>query len=226
MTQEAVEKTTNYKTFLRMLNLEDQNEFDRIKGALSGKNFHYQYNKGLDSFIEGFQKIKTFCTKGDADDWKRCLVCGVCFMQDSIAVNTKRLEQVFSKSKSTINQSLKKLGYDGCSKMKQNYTTLFRYIPHLKLDYTEQRQWSIRKYSNTQSNLETTNDIINSPPQNHLISPINPQTETREENHDQVNSQSQEFTINDNNEETCFLDDNYTDFGFEYFNDFNSEPEF
>jgi hypothetical protein len=44
-------------------------------------------------------EIKTFCQKGDIENSKRYLACGVCWIENGIAINTRQLRVLMGKSK-------------------------------------------------------------------------------------------------------------------------------
>ena len=132
------------KLFFDMMKKQDQTDLLQIKEKLSSRKFRYRYNQGLDSFVVCFNYLKEFCTKGDDEDWKRSLACGLCVFGNSVGINSKRLEYFLGKSKSTINQSLKKIGFDGCPKTKENMTELVEKIPYLGQHFNECRQWTVR----------------------------------------------------------------------------------
>jgi hypothetical protein len=45
-------------------------------------------------------QIKDFAIRHDDDDWKRCLVCGIVWLTDAVAVSTRQLSLLIGKSKS------------------------------------------------------------------------------------------------------------------------------
>lgn len=130
---------------LQLLSAKDLEDYKILKVHLASPTLKYQYKNGLDSFISGFDDIKQYCNQGDENDWKRSVACGVCWLDNSLGINTKRLEKLISKSKSTINQALKKLGYEATLKSKENLRDLFEKIPYIEGNYVEARMWSVRK---------------------------------------------------------------------------------
>jgi hypothetical protein len=55
--------------------------------------------------------IHTFVIRSDADDWKRALVCGICWLRELIAINTRQLRLLVLKCKSSINAMFQNIGY-------------------------------------------------------------------------------------------------------------------
>lgn len=103
-----------------------------------------------DSFESVLRAVRTFSERNDENDWKRFLVCGVCWMDRAIAVNTRQLRLLVSKCKSSINGSLKKMGYSTNTAHSESWKILFPRIPRLQNHFTELRQWTIR-YQNAQA---------------------------------------------------------------------------
>ncbi|EAY06611.1 hypothetical protein TVAG_056050 [Trichomonas vaginalis G3] len=121
----------------------DQNKYLELRKSLTSENMRYQRNRRVDTFDTILEKIHEFCIRGDEDDWKRCMVCGVCWLNGLLAINVKQLEILTDKSKSNINGVLAKLGYsqaqNGVHKKQ-----LIDALPFLKGNYLEQRFWTIR----------------------------------------------------------------------------------
>jgi hypothetical protein len=47
--------------------------------------------------------VRNFVMWNETDDWKRALVCGICWLNADIAINTRQLRLLLSKCKSSIN---------------------------------------------------------------------------------------------------------------------------
>lgn len=80
------------------------------------------------------------------DKWKRCLVCGLVKLSDFIAVNISQLKYLIHTSKSSINGSLKKCGFDNCIKKAEGCNKLIEAIPFLRDNPSERRKWTLRQY--------------------------------------------------------------------------------
>ena len=91
-----------------------------------------QRNKRVENFIETLEEVKKFCIRRDGDDWKRCLVCGVCWLQEGIAINTRQLKILIFKCKSSINGSLHKMGYAENLGRSEAANAIVMAIPFLK----------------------------------------------------------------------------------------------
>lgn len=133
--------------FYESLSKSDQLEYDRIQGTLSSKACRNNRNKRVATFAEMLQAIKQFCIRGDEDDAKRCLVCGVAWLPRAIAVNTRQLRILMDKCKSSINGSLQRMGYSALALKNEYNQDLFKIIPYLENHFTEMREWSVRQQS-------------------------------------------------------------------------------
>jgi hypothetical protein len=127
-----------------LLNNSDKAVYTQMHQALSAPTIRDRRKHSVDDFKEILEGIELFENIDDEDRWKRCLVCGIFRFPGGIAVNIQQLRSLIMKCKSSINCSLKRLGYtrivcraDGCD-------PLFETIPFLKTHGTELRKWTIR----------------------------------------------------------------------------------
>ncbi|KAH0789271.1 potassium/sodium hyperpolarization-activated cyclic nucleotide-gated channel 1 [Histomonas meleagridis] len=128
-----------------MLSPEDQAEFEELQKHVGSPENRYNRNKRLATLNESFDLIRQFCARGDEDDWKRYLVCGICWFPNGIAINTRQLRVLIAKSKSTINGAIAKMGYTTVPTKGDDATQLLNIIPYLKGHFSELRQWTIRR---------------------------------------------------------------------------------
>lgn len=141
----------------------DQTKYLELRKLLTSDNMRYQRNRRVYTFDSILDKIHSFCIRGDEDDWKRCMVCGVCWLNGLLAINVKQLQILTDKSKSNINGVLAKLGYsqaqNGVHKKE-----LIDALPFLKGNYLEQRFWTIRvKPTSCQSPSSSCSEYASSP---------------------------------------------------------------
>lgn len=138
---------SDYKPkFYNLLTDPDKAAYTRLRSALSSHVCRNRRGKRLETFAEMLAAIQTFCIRGEQDDWKRCLVCGVCWLSSGIAVNTRQLSLLIDKCKSSINGSLQKLGYSTIQSKNDSSTALTDFIPVLKNNFSELREWSVRMF--------------------------------------------------------------------------------
>jgi hypothetical protein len=130
-----------------LLNEADKGIYLRMSAALSAPSCRNKRNKRIDDFQGILDAIEVFENSNQSDKWKRCLVCGVCRIANGIAVNIAQLKKLIFKCKSSINGSLKGLGYEIVVSKTSSCTELLNTIPHLRLNSSEQRQWTVRMMS-------------------------------------------------------------------------------
>ena len=130
--------------YLNILVSSDQEQYAELRSALSSEKRRYQRFRRTDSFDEILNEIRHFCIRGNEDDWKRCLVCGICWPDGCIGVNVKQLALLINKSKSNINGVLAKLGYVSDNSSSEFKHRLIECLPILRGNHLEQRFWTIR----------------------------------------------------------------------------------
>ena len=131
--------------FFEFLSPEDQKRYHELRSILSSSDNKYKRNQRVQTFQNAIDMIKEFCCRGDEDDWKRFLVCGICWFDMDIAINTRQLRLLIDKCKSSINGALAKMGYGSEIIRGEGSQSLISKIPFLKGNFVEQRQWTIRK---------------------------------------------------------------------------------
>lgn len=127
-----------------LLNEDDKEIYRQISAALSAPTSKNKRNKKIDDFTEVIVAIERFENTDEKDRWKRCLVCGVCQLSNGIAVNITQLKRLVFKCKSSINGSLKGMGYDTVVSKTSACEELLEAIPYLRNNTTELRQWTVR----------------------------------------------------------------------------------
>jgi hypothetical protein len=98
----------------------------------------------MEDFQAVIDAIEVFENADVAGKWKRCLVCGVCRLPNGIAANTTQLRRLIFKCKSSINESLKRLGYGLIVTDQSASEELLSAIPYLRENRPEFRRWTIR----------------------------------------------------------------------------------
>ncbi|EAY23140.1 hypothetical protein TVAG_183770 [Trichomonas vaginalis G3] len=132
--------------FIELLSETDKKEYNNLRSTLSSNAVRNRRGKRLEAFSEVLTAIKNFCIKGDSDDWKRCLVCGVCWLPEGIAINNRQFQVLIDKCKSSINGSLQKMGYGTIQSRQESIKLLSEHIPFLATNYQEAREWSVRQF--------------------------------------------------------------------------------
>jgi hypothetical protein len=133
--------------YWNLLSEADQEILAEIRVALSAPTLQSKRNRRLSDLREIIDSLKIFQFSTPEDTWKRLLVTGFVELEDALAINVTQLHKLIFKSKSSINGSLRRMGYS----IKQNPTAeldkLFEFIPALRRSATELRQWTIREKS-------------------------------------------------------------------------------
>ena len=132
--------------YIELLKPEDRKTYDELRTTLSAPDHRYNRNKRIVTFTDMLDQIRDFCERGDGDDWKRYLVCGICWIKNDIAINTRQLRILLGKSKSTINGAFSKMNYETLP-FRNHDSGLQDKIPFLRGNFTEARQWTVRRLS-------------------------------------------------------------------------------
>jgi hypothetical protein len=90
--------------------------------------------------------VRNYAIRRDADDWKRCLVCGLVWLDNAVAVSTRQMTLLVGKCKSSINSGFQSLGYLNAVMSTEHVVALIHLFPFLAQDHTELRQWTIREF--------------------------------------------------------------------------------
>lgn len=128
-----------------LLSEQDKMQYKALRFTfIPDANLLMSHNLQSPSFEDSITKIRNFAERGDENDWIRFLVCGICWLDNAIAINTRQLRVLISKCKSTINSTMQKLGYVTATSHNESWKTLFPKIPYLESHYNELRQWTVR----------------------------------------------------------------------------------
>ncbi|OHS95531.1 hypothetical protein TRFO_38346 [Tritrichomonas foetus] len=131
-----------------LLSSEDQKIYREIYEAVTSPSNKCKRNTRVDDFQEILDAIDIFENISDDDKWKRCLVCGIFKVNNCIAVNISQLKHLINKCKSSINGSLRRLGFGNIIKKVDGCEQIFEVIPYLENHPSELRRWTIRYNSN------------------------------------------------------------------------------
>jgi hypothetical protein len=132
-----------------LLDDDDKGIYLRIRAALSAPMTRNRRNKRIEDFRAIIDAIEVFQNSDVENKWRRCLVCGMCRLRNGIAVNTTQLKRLVFKCKSSINGSLKGLGYGVIVTDPSAGDELLEEIPYLRDNGIEFRRWTIRTNATT-----------------------------------------------------------------------------
>ncbi|OHT16485.1 hypothetical protein TRFO_02766 [Tritrichomonas foetus] len=130
-----------------LLSESDKHLYTHLRSTLSSHICRNRRGKRIETFAEMLATIQNFCIRGDGDDWRRCLVCGIVWLQNGVAVNTRQLGLLIDKCKSSINGSLQKMGYNTLPNRSDSSEALIEVIPQLRNSFSEVREWTVRLFS-------------------------------------------------------------------------------
>jgi hypothetical protein len=132
--------------YFDVLTPSDQERYNELRATLSSQMCRNRRGKRLEGFSDMLASIRAFCIRRNEDDWKRCLVCGVCWLPNGIAINNRQLSILIDKCKSSINGSLQKMGYSTLQSRNESSSSLCEMIPLLKNNFNELREWTVRLF--------------------------------------------------------------------------------
>jgi hypothetical protein len=139
--------TNDYRPrYYDLLSPTDQEQYDELRSTLSSQMCRNRRGKRLEGFSEMLASIRTFCIRHSEDDWKRCLVCGVCWLLNGIAINNRQLSILIDKWKSSINGSLQKMDDSTLQSRTESDSALCEAIPLLKNNFNELREWTVQLF--------------------------------------------------------------------------------
>lgn len=147
--------------FWKLLSDEDQITYKKIQDALSQPSLKNKRNTKIDDFTDIIDAIEMYQNHNMQDKWRRCLACGFLKFDGGVAVNTSQLRILVLRCKTSINTSLKGMGYTIISGRASDCEELLNEIPCLKGNPSELRQWTVRYYAKP---LEDENQSYISPP--------------------------------------------------------------
>lgn len=135
----------NYPQNWKLLNNADLRSYFDLQMQFQQETSKSPKGKRLDSFTEKLNKIRDFIEKGDGDDWKRSIVCGIFFgeLPNFLAIQIQQLKMLVGKCKSSINGSFQQLGYVAQPQLDQEI--LLKKIPFQFRKVTDFKKWSIRQ---------------------------------------------------------------------------------
>ena len=98
-----------------------------------------------DSFEYVVKQLKNYVLCGDRPtELRRSLVCGIMWMGNVIAINTRQLCIAIGKCKSSVNSGLQFIGYTTIQTDVEIAAELARAFPFMRTNFGEMRQWTFR----------------------------------------------------------------------------------
>jgi hypothetical protein len=131
--------------YFSTLSQSDQEGYWALQDGLLKASKPRQRGQRLTLLADVLSAARAFAQRGQPDDWTRCCVCGVCYLQDGIAINSHQLRFLTNKCKSSINGALKMMGYTTISARGDVNPDLVNALPNLKGRTHDLRLWSVRR---------------------------------------------------------------------------------
>ena len=148
-----------------------QTDTDRAQYLSLWGKFHEDVGKSkkgerLEAFTEKLTTIRRFVQRGDENDWRRSLLCGIFFLNDALAINIQQFRHLVGKCKSSINGSLQQLGYLVQGQAQSIERELLSCIPAGVRDVNELKKWTVRKRTGPESVIHQKPEFVISIPEN------------------------------------------------------------
>jgi hypothetical protein len=117
-----------------------------LRTRLLGSETRFIRNQRLVTFQKQLKLIENYSTRGDINDWKRCRVCGLCWLDfETVAVDVRRLSWVLGRAKSSINTNFVMIGYETVKASTEGWDLLKMKLRISQSERKEMRSWTIRK---------------------------------------------------------------------------------
>lgn len=136
-------------TFWKLLSESDQRMYRKIQEVLSQLSTKNKRNTKIDDFRELVDAIDIFENYDKESKWRRCLACGLVKFDGGIAVITSQLSILALRCKTSINTSLKGMGYTIISGKSSESEEFLKEIPYISGNPSEMRQWTVRYLEET-----------------------------------------------------------------------------
>jgi hypothetical protein len=163
-----------FPRYFDLLSKRDKDGYRQLQHDLYGPAYRNCRSEIEQIFVQMIEMIKGFCVHENADDWKRCFVCGIFWVPDVIVLNGYRLAVLTGKTPRAVLILLHRVGYTGqCTQISEISSTLIGVFPRLSR-FSDWTGWVVRipkKESSTASDDEAEPDGDTfSPPDFHLLS--------------------------------------------------------
>jgi hypothetical protein len=135
------------QTFLdywRTLTDEDKAKYRQLRQRIDPLSFRSARHELALKFQVVVREIQQYCIRSDEDDWKRCVICGIVWLDGALTISTRQLRRLIGKCKSSINAGFQSLGYETSSMSSHQVSELMRWLSLLVHHGPEAREWTIR----------------------------------------------------------------------------------
>jgi hypothetical protein len=126
-------------TFWRILSDADRDGYLRLRLHIATAE------SGQSGFADAVDMVRQFVVRKDGDDAKRSAACGICWIEDKIALNVRELRLLLGKCKSTVNGRLHKRGFSTVLCRAVTSEIVVRAMPLLADNKAELKRWTVRQ---------------------------------------------------------------------------------
>lgn len=133
--------------YFERLSIDDQCRYMQLREDISKSFLQSKNAKICDNFQNVFDLIRGYVNREPSSENDRALVCGIMWVDDKIIINTRQLQLVIGKCKSSINNGIQTIGYVSMPTSADIAVVIGRRFPFLKNSFAELRQWTVRRLS-------------------------------------------------------------------------------
>lgn len=130
----------------------DKREYQKIRTEIQPYTIRTTKEKAALNFKYIMLRLGEFINRGEEDDWKRALVCGIAWLESAFAISTRQLQYLFGKCKSSINAGFQSIGYVAVQTSPQMVDDFISLFPFMIFNNIEVRQWTLRYHTAMLSN--------------------------------------------------------------------------
>jgi hypothetical protein len=127
-----------------LLDQTDKLAYTSMRQLLSSSDFRNRRDHSVHVSQTILSTIRTYAIRNDAKDGIRAMVCGICWLDDLVAVNTRQLRISFLRCKASINLMFQILGYQTIPATAAITQQLEAAMPIIRQHKRELRHWTFR----------------------------------------------------------------------------------
>jgi hypothetical protein len=142
--------TSELPRYWTLLARHDQLGYQKLRKDLEPTRIRTSRKELGSTFADAIRKIRGYTIRGDGDDWKRCLICGLVWLESTpgtpkaFAISTLQLSKLIGKCKCSINASFQALGYAVVPMSVAHGSSLIKLFPFMRSSSRQMREWTIR----------------------------------------------------------------------------------
>lgn len=132
--------------FFDQLTTEDKQKYEHLRCNIQEAfNTAPRSSRLCEYFDVVVNHLKSYVVCGDRQaELRRALVCGIMWIDNVVALNTRQLAITIGKCKSSINSGFTTLGYVTIPPDAHTVTEITKAFPFMRSNFTQMRQWTVR----------------------------------------------------------------------------------